>query len=40
MTAIICVSCDGELTESDTQYTDQGDTYCEGCFYEEEEASE
>jgi hypothetical protein len=33
---ITCVSCEVALSESDPQHQQHGDTYCEGCWYEEE----
>ena len=32
---ITCVSCEGALSESDPQHQQHGDTYCEGCWYDE-----
>lgn len=35
MTAITCASCEGALSEQEDNYQQDGDTYCEGCWYEE-----
>lgn len=32
---IACASCDGALSEQEDNYQQDGDTYCEGCWYEE-----
>jgi hypothetical protein len=35
MTEIVCVSCDSALSEGEDHHQQDGDTYCEECWYDE-----
>ena len=35
MSGILCVSCEDNLPEGEDHHEQEGDTYCEGCWYEE-----